>query len=212
MCSIFYPGEIFLENASCYRVIALHTRRSVCVLPNLVLPGKPRARARAKVVISCSTFSNADHGYLTLSGIIWFRLMTRLITRLMIIFIYDSGESWWNLHPDGIDSLFYSVSLIWRQVWSILALEENEMCQCKENWTQTPAWLDDCVSNLLFIFHFQVSVEWEIQGMFVFLPVVDVIFEHTVFDLISEHALITEHPPPFFFFFFFFFLEILSSL
>ena len=43
MCSTFYPGEIFLENASCYRVIALHTRRSVCVLPNLVklLPGKP---------------------------------------------------------------------------------------------------------------------------------------------------------------------------
>ena len=67
MCSIFYPGDIFLENASCYRVIALHTRRSVCVLPNKVLPGKPRARAhartRAKVVISCSTFSNVDHGY-----------------------------------------------------------------------------------------------------------------------------------------------------
>ena len=53
MCSIFYPGEIFLENASCYRVIALHTRRSVCVLPNHVLPGKPRAC----VIISCSTFS-----------------------------------------------------------------------------------------------------------------------------------------------------------
>ena len=48
MCSIFYPGEIFLENASCYRVIALHTRRSVCVLPNTVLPGKPRARAHAR--------------------------------------------------------------------------------------------------------------------------------------------------------------------
>ena len=29
MCSIFYPGEIVLENASCYRVIALHTRQSV---------------------------------------------------------------------------------------------------------------------------------------------------------------------------------------
>ena len=48
MCSIFYPGEIVLENASCYRVIALHTRRSVCVLPNNVLPGKPRARAHAR--------------------------------------------------------------------------------------------------------------------------------------------------------------------
>ena len=46
MCSIFYPGEIFLENASCYRVIALHTRRT-----------------REKVVISCSTFSNVDHCY-----------------------------------------------------------------------------------------------------------------------------------------------------
>ena len=39
----------------------------------------------------------------------------------------------------------------------------------------------------------------------------------TVFDLISEHALITEHPPFFFFFFlnflfFVFLLEILSSL
>ena len=68
MCSIFYPGEIFLENASCYRVIALHTRRSVCVLPNTVLPGNParahtRVHTRAKVEISCSTFSNADHGY-----------------------------------------------------------------------------------------------------------------------------------------------------
>ena len=61
MCSIFYPGEIFLENASCYRVIALRTRRSVCVLPNLVLPGKPRARANAQVLISCSTFSNAGY-------------------------------------------------------------------------------------------------------------------------------------------------------
>ena len=41
--------------------------------------------------------------------------------------------------------------------------------------------------------------------------------EHTVFDLISEHALITEHPPFSFFFFFFKFkffnfLDILSSL
>ena len=34
MCSIFYPGEIFLENASCYRVIALHTRRSISTSPN----------------------------------------------------------------------------------------------------------------------------------------------------------------------------------
>ena len=66
MCSIFYPGDIFLKNASCYRVIALHTRRSVCVLPNKVGPTTretPRARTRAKVVISCSTFSNVDHGY-----------------------------------------------------------------------------------------------------------------------------------------------------
>ena len=62
MCSIFYPGEIFLENASCYRVIAQHTRRSMCPTEN-VLPGKPRARTRGKVVISCSTFSNADHCY-----------------------------------------------------------------------------------------------------------------------------------------------------
>ena len=46
--SIFYSGEIFLENASCYRVIALHTGRSVCVLPNIVLPGNPRARAHAR--------------------------------------------------------------------------------------------------------------------------------------------------------------------
>ena len=61
MCCIFDPGEIFLENASCYRVIALHTRRSVgplCVLPNIT-GETPRARTRAKVVISCSTFSNA---------------------------------------------------------------------------------------------------------------------------------------------------------
>ena len=28
----------------------------------------PRARTRAKVVISCSTFSNADHGYSTARG------------------------------------------------------------------------------------------------------------------------------------------------
>ena len=44
----------------------LRTRRSVCVLPNLVGPTTgetPRARTRAKFVISCSTFSNADHGY-----------------------------------------------------------------------------------------------------------------------------------------------------
>ena len=47
MCSIFYPGEIFLENASCYRVIALHTRQSICVLPNKVLPGNP-ARAHTR--------------------------------------------------------------------------------------------------------------------------------------------------------------------
>ena len=65
MCSIFYPGEIFLENASCYRVIALHTRRSVdssrCPTEHCrPTTGKtPRARTRAKVVISCSTFSNA---------------------------------------------------------------------------------------------------------------------------------------------------------
>ena len=48
VCSTFYPGEIFLENASCYRVIALHTRRSVCVLRNLVLAGKPRARSQCE--------------------------------------------------------------------------------------------------------------------------------------------------------------------
>ena len=65
MCSIFYPGEIFLENASCYRVIALHTRRSVCVLPNNVLPGK--------VVISCSTFSNVDHCYYIDAGVQHYR-------------------------------------------------------------------------------------------------------------------------------------------
>ena len=69
MCSTFYPGEIFLENASgyIYRVIALHTRRSVPVCfvsyRTLYYRGTPRARTRAKVVISCSTFSNADHCY-----------------------------------------------------------------------------------------------------------------------------------------------------
>ena len=63
MCSIFYPGEIFLENASYYRMITLHTRRSVCVLPKMYYRGTPRARTRAKVVLSCSTFSNADHCY-----------------------------------------------------------------------------------------------------------------------------------------------------
>ena len=63
MCSIFYPGEIVLENASCYRVIALHTRRSVCVLPNTTTGETPHVCTRAKVVISCSTFSNADHCY-----------------------------------------------------------------------------------------------------------------------------------------------------
>ena len=70
MCSIFYPGEIVLENASCYRVIALHTRRSVCVLPNTVLPGKPRTlllvthiTAIANSVFQCS------HGSLILEGI-----------------------------------------------------------------------------------------------------------------------------------------------
>ena len=62
MCSIFYPGEIALENASCYRVIALHTRRSVLCPTEYCTTGEtPRARTRAKVVISCSTFSNADH-------------------------------------------------------------------------------------------------------------------------------------------------------
>ena len=86
VCSTFYPGEIFLENASCYRVIALHTRRSVCVLRNLVLAGKPTewgnpARAHsAKVVISCSIFSNADHGYWTTS--VGVRRRKRCVTRM----------------------------------------------------------------------------------------------------------------------------------
>ena len=116
MCSTFYPGELFLENASCYRVMALHTRRSVCVLPNLVLPGKPRARARAKVVISCSTFSNADHGYC------WYFLFTCLssssafiirslsshnppiLTVVLLVFcnflVSFSGFSFYPFHPD----------------------------------------------------------------------------------------------------------------
>ena len=55
MCSTFYPGEIFLENASCYRVIALPTEH--CTTGET-----PRARIRAKVVISCSTFSNTLGG------------------------------------------------------------------------------------------------------------------------------------------------------
>ena len=64
-----YPGEICLENASCYRMIALYTQRSIGVLLTILLPcttgGTPRACTRAKVVISCSNFSNADQGYMT---------------------------------------------------------------------------------------------------------------------------------------------------
>ena len=46
-------------------MIALHTRRIVCFSTEHCTTGKtPRARTRAKVVISCSTFSNADHCYL----------------------------------------------------------------------------------------------------------------------------------------------------
>ena len=61
MCSIFYPGEIVLENASCDR--SAHTAKRMCPTEHCTTGETPRARTRAKVVISCSTFSNADHCY-----------------------------------------------------------------------------------------------------------------------------------------------------
>ena len=32
------------------------------------------------------------------------------------------------------------------------------------------------MSNLLFIFYFQISIEWEIQGKFIFLTVLNLIY------------------------------------
>ena len=58
MCSIFYPGEIFLENTS-----SANTAKRMCPTEPCTTGETPRACTRAKVVISCSTFSNADHGY-----------------------------------------------------------------------------------------------------------------------------------------------------
>ena len=57
-------GRNFPRKRKFYRAIALHTRRSVCVLYRKCTTAETtRTRTRAKVVISCSTFSNADHGY-----------------------------------------------------------------------------------------------------------------------------------------------------
>ena len=40
-----------------------HTAKRMCPTEPCTTRETPRARTRAKVVISCSTFSNADHGY-----------------------------------------------------------------------------------------------------------------------------------------------------
>ena len=54
MCSIFYPGEIVLENASCYpRDRSAHTAKRMCPTEHCTTGETPRARTRAKVVISC---------------------------------------------------------------------------------------------------------------------------------------------------------------
>ena len=72
-CERVYSGEICLENASCYGVIAPCTQRSIGVLLTILKPctngDTLRVRTRAKVVISCSTFSNVDQGYTEESGL-----------------------------------------------------------------------------------------------------------------------------------------------
>ena len=43
-----------------------HTSKRMCPTEKCTTGETPRARTCAKIVISCSTFSNADHGYFIL--------------------------------------------------------------------------------------------------------------------------------------------------
>ena len=45
-----------------------HTAKRMCPTEHCTTGETPRARTRAKVVISCSTFSNADHCYCRTTG------------------------------------------------------------------------------------------------------------------------------------------------
>ena len=46
-----------------------HTAKRMCPTEPCTTGETPRARTSAKVIISCSTFSNADHGYVGLCGL-----------------------------------------------------------------------------------------------------------------------------------------------
>ena len=64
MCSIFYPGEIFLRKRKLLsHDRSAHTSKHMCPTEQSTTGETPRARTRAKVVISCSTFCNVDHCY-----------------------------------------------------------------------------------------------------------------------------------------------------
>ena len=68
-------GRNFPRKRKFYRVIALHTRRSVYASYRKCTTAETtRTRTRAKVVISCSTFSNADHGYCRTTRVLVLRL------------------------------------------------------------------------------------------------------------------------------------------
>ena len=64
MCSKCYPGEIFIENASFIAWSLCTHGEAYASCRKCTTAETTRTRTRAKVVISCSTFSNADHGYI----------------------------------------------------------------------------------------------------------------------------------------------------
>ena len=47
-----------------------HTAKRMCPTEHCTTGETPRARTSAKVVISCSTFSNANHGYCQ-TAVLW---------------------------------------------------------------------------------------------------------------------------------------------